>query len=40
MVRNVHEVARFTKIPIKYKILISRKLCYLATLWSQRCCIA
>jgi len=40
MVRTVHEVDRFTKIPTGYKVLISRKLHYLATLWSQRCCIS
>ena len=32
IVRTVHEVDRFTKIPTGYKVLISRKLYYLATL--------
>jgi hypothetical protein len=37
MVRSVHEIARYTKIHIRYSILISGKLRYLATRWSQRC---
>ena len=37
MVRSVHVVARYTKIHIRYKILISRKLQYLTILWCQRC---
>jgi hypothetical protein len=36
MVRSVHEVARYTKIHIKYNVLISGKLRYPAILWSQR----
>jgi hypothetical protein len=35
--RSLHEVARHTKIHIKHNILMSRKLLYLANLWSQRC---
>jgi hypothetical protein len=37
MVRPVHVVARYTKIHIKYSILISGKLQYPANLWSRRC---
>jgi hypothetical protein len=37
MVRSVHEVARYTKIHVKYNVLISGKLRYPATLWSGGC---
>jgi hypothetical protein len=38
MVRSVRDVARYPKIHIRY--LVSRKLQYLANLWSQRCLIS
>jgi hypothetical protein len=37
MLRFVNEVARYTKIHVKYNILISGKFQYPANLWSQRC---
>jgi len=40
MVRSAHDVARYPKINIRYNILVSRKLQYLAILWSLRCWIS
>jgi hypothetical protein len=37
MVRSVHEFARYTKLHIGYNILMPRKLCYPASLWSWKC---
>jgi hypothetical protein len=36
MFSSVHDVARYANIHVRYNILISRKLLYAATLWSQK----
>lgn len=40
MVRSANDAARYPKINIRYKILVSRKLQYLAILWFLRCWIS
>jgi len=40
MVRSVHDVASYIVMHINYIALMNRKLRYLATLMSCRCCIS
>jgi len=37
MIWFVHEIAGYSKILIRYNVLMSRKVGYSATVWSQRC---